>query len=200
MDSLLFIATFITLLVLSIRLIVKLIKRKQATKTVKYIAVVAGSYLAIWSFFYLTKKDIPTAFGTDICFDDWCATITKVEQATVLKDKDGTTLPKGCFLIAHIKMSNHARGIAQKPSEPRVIIKDDNGKIYTYSPEGQKALENINGKQIPLDARLELHQSLETQLVFDIPINNKGMKLIIEEGPFITELLLHRNVNIFLNQ
>lgn len=95
-------------------------------------------------------------------------------------------------------MSNHARGIAQKPSEPRVIIKDDNGKIYTYSPEGQKALENINGKQIPLDARLELHQSLETQLVFDIPINNKGMKLIIEEGPFITELLLHRNVNIFL--
>jgi hypothetical protein len=95
-------------------------------------------------------------------------------------------------------MSNNAKGIAQKPSEPRVHIIDDNGNSYSFSPEGQLALEKQKGKQIPIDERLELHQSLETQLVFDVPKDAKGLKALIEEGPFITKLLFNENKEVFL--
>jgi len=95
-------------------------------------------------------------------------------------------------------MSNHARGIAQKPSEPRVHIIDERGNSYSYSAEGQQALEKQIGNQIRLDQRLELHQSLETQLVFDIPKEAKNLKVLIEEGPFITKLLFNENREVFL--
>ena len=66
-------------------------------------------------------------------------------------------------------MSNHARGIAQKPSEPRIHIIDEQGHWWSFSKDGQQALENIAGKQIPIDVKTGATSSLETQLVFDIP-------------------------------
>ena len=96
-------------------------------------------------------------------------------------------------------MTNKARGIAQKPSEPRIHILDENGQTWSISTIGQKALEASEGFQIPIDERLELHQSLQTKIVFDIPKDAKGLKAIIEEGPpFITNLLLQNNKKVFL--
>jgi hypothetical protein len=106
--------------------------------------------------------------------------------------------PHGQFFVLHIKMSNHARGIAQKPSEPRVHILDGQGHIYTFSKGGQQALQNSLGKQVSIDEKLELNQTSETQLVFDIPQNSNNLYALIEEGPYITKLLFHGDNNIFL--
>ncbi|MBK7305476.1 MAG: hypothetical protein IPI30_21340 [Saprospiraceae bacterium] len=95
-------------------------------------------------------------------------------------------------------MSNHARGIAQKPSEPRVHITDEKGNSYSFSLAGQQALEKQIGKQIPLDERLELNQSLETQLVFDVLKDARRLEILFEEGPFITRLLFNENREVFL--
>lgn len=131
--------------------------------------------------------------GTDVCFDDWCATITQIDKTNKLASiKEGRQ-----FIILHIRMSNRARGIAQKPSEPRIHIIDNTGQVWAYSESGQKTLENVTGKQISLDQKLELHQSLETELVFDVPQNATGLMVLIEEGPFITELLLPDNRKVF---
>jgi hypothetical protein len=128
-----------------------------------------------------------------ICFDDWCATITKAEQVKTI----GAEKSKGQFVIVHIRVSNHARGIAQKPSEPRLHLIDGQGHSWSVSEPGQRALNNLSGEQFPLDGKLELHQSIETRLVFDIPINAKNVKGLIEEGPFITKLLLQDNKEVF---
>jgi len=96
-----------------------------------------------------------------------------------------------------IKMTNKARGISQKPSEPGVHIIDDKGHTWNASIVAQEAFENLQGHQIPLDQKLELNQSLQTKLVFDIPKTATNLKAIIDEGPFITNLLLKEDKKVF---
>jgi hypothetical protein len=194
MDALLFFSTVILLFILIIRLLIKILTQKRIVDTSKYIVITLLSYSIIWIIFYIKSSNQIVPLASDICFDDWCATVTSFEKT----EKIGTQIPKGEFYILTIKMTNNARGIAQKPSEPRIHIIDDLGHNWAVSIEGQKAFEHLQGIQIPIDQRLELHQSLQTKLVFDIPKEAVGLKAIIEEGPaFMTTLMLLDNKKIF---
>ncbi len=194
MAGLIFIGAFITVFILFIRIIIKLIKHKSIVATFRTITIISFCYGLLWVIFYLKSTEVAIPFGKDVCFDDWCATITHVERPKTL----GKQNPHGQFIVLHVRMSNHAKGIAQKPSEPRVHLIDAQGHLWAFSKDGQQALENVVGRQIPIDEKLELHQSLETQLVFDIPQNAKKIKAIMEEGPFITRLLLHDDIKVFV--
>ena len=195
MNTLIFIGTLISLTIYLIKIILRLLKHGPIGSLLKSALIIMFSYCLIWILFYSISSDRPIPFGTDVCFDDWCATITTVEH---FKNDNPEIKAKGQFLILHIKMSNHARGIAQKPSDPRVKLIDSDGTTYTFSQAGQQTLEKQRGQQIPIDSRLELHQSLETQLVFDIPNKCKDLKAVIEEGPFITKLLFCSDREVFL--
>jgi hypothetical protein len=194
MSSLIFITSSITVFILLIRLIIVLIKHKSIAATLRLIAIIVFGYAFIWIIFYFKSTEIAVPFGTNVCFDDWCATITHADRPKTLGQRN----PQGQFIVLHIKMSNHAKGIAQKPSEPRVHILDGQGHSWVFSKDGQQALENAEGKQIPIDVKLELNQSLETQLVFDIPRDAKNIKAIVNEGPFITKLLLRNDSEVFV--
>ena len=128
MATIIFFATVITLVVLLIRSIIKLLRGKPMARTAKLLIIVVLSYTFLWSFFYYVSNDKPVSLGTDVCFDDWCATVTGFERPTSLGPSDHLIKPHGQYIILHITMSNHARGIAQKPSEPRVHIIDQKGK------------------------------------------------------------------------
>jgi hypothetical protein len=193
MATLLFFGTVLAVIVLLVRLVVKGVQRKPVLPTVKYIAIILISYALIWMIFSVKATNEVVPFSTDICFDDWCATVTKVEMA----DSLGSVHADGRFVILHIKMSNMALGIAQKPSEPRVHIMDDRGNSWGVSISGRQKLVELQGRQIPLDQRLELHESLETQLVFDIPQKAVGLKVLIEEGPAVTRLLIPEDKRVF---
>ena len=196
MATLIFIATFLSVLILLINSIIKIITGKRSFAPLLTIAIILFCYGLLWVVFYFKSNAISVPFGTDICFDDWCATITQVERPATL----GQQNPQGQFIVLHMRMSNHARGIAQKPSQPRVHIIDGQGHSWAFSEAGQQALENAAGRQAPIDVKLELHQSVETQIVFDIPQGAKNVKAIIEEGPFITNFLLHDNSEVFVLQ
>jgi hypothetical protein len=200
MATLIFLATIITIFILVIKVIIKVFRKKSSISTIRTLAIVILTYSLLWTLFYFKSTNNPVQLGTDICFDDWCATVTKVEKLKSLGQENQSLNPHGQFFVLHIKMSNHARGISQKPSEPRVHIVDDQGHTYTFSKEGQNTLEILSGKQISIGERLELHQSLETLLVFDIPKEAKNLYALIEEGPFITELLFNTDKEIFLLQ
>jgi len=95
-------------------------------------------------------------------------------------------------------MTNKVRESPQKPSEPRIHIIDNNGNTWAVSAVAQKWLEDLKGIQIPIDERLELHQSLQTKIVFDIPTGATGLKAIIEEGPqFMTNIILQDDKKVF---
>ncbi len=198
MATLLFLATIVTLLILLANLTAKLIKRKNIATTLKAIALVTLSYFSLWCFFYFISNDVAVPLGTDICFDDWCITVTKIEKTPSIEKDNEVLAPNEQFVILHIKISNHARGIAQKPSKPRVHIIDEKGSYWSVSDKGQHLLEKTFGQQVPIDQKLELNQSLETQLVFEIPKNAEKIKVLIEEGPFITKFLLPDDRKVFL--
>ena len=193
MQTLYFLATILTILILVTIIVVNLIRKRPVLKTAKILLAVVTVYVFLWAMFYFKATQQTVPLFTDICFDDWCVTVTSYEKT----EKIGNQAPFGQFVILTIIMKNKARRVAQKPSEPRVRIIDDNSNSWTTSIVGQQALENIQGHLFPIDHRLELNQSLETKLVFDVPKNAYNLKILIEEGPFITKLLLRSDNKVF---
>jgi hypothetical protein len=198
MSTLLFFAVIILILVLVGGIIINALRRRPIARKARLLAGVVIAYAAIWSIFYISSSEKPVPFNTDVCFDDWCATVAGLDTAETLGSGPAAIRAKGTFYILHIRISNHARGIAQSPSEPRIHIVDGQGQIWAYSADGQKALEGAEGKQKDIGERLELYEALDTKLVFDIPRNERGLKALIEEGPFITNLLLPEDREVFL--
>jgi hypothetical protein len=198
MSTLLLLAVIILVSVLIAGILSNAIRRKSVRKKARSLAGIVAAYALVWAICYFRSGDKPVPFNTDICFDDWCATVEGVDTAEILGMGPNAIRAKGVFMILHVRMSNHARGIAQKPSEPRIHIVNGQGELWAFSAEGQKALENTEGKQKNIGERLELHESKETKIVFDIPRHEKGLKALIEEGPFITAFLLPEDREIFL--
>ncbi len=198
METLVFLLTFFTLLILSVIVITKAIKRKPVLPTAKKMLFITAGYLVLWIIFYLNSSYDIVPLGTDICFDDWCATITQAENGPFVQKRFSMLSADSTYIIIHITMSNHARGIAQKPSEPRIHILDAKNTVWPYSIAAQGILEKIEGKQAHLDSRLELHQSIETKLVFAVPASSTALKVLIEEGPFITKLLFPASQQVFI--
>jgi hypothetical protein len=197
MGALIFLAIVVTILIVIIRIIIKLIQGRSIMPNLKRIAIGACIYSIVWVIYYCagTYKSIP--LGSEICFDDWCTTVSEIESPLSLGTENNLLHPNGKFFVLHLKMINEAKRIAQRPSEPRVHIIDEKGTRYAYSETGQQALERQTGVQLPFDSRLELHQSLETELVFDIPLTARNLKVLIEEGPFITTILFDDNKEVF---
>jgi len=197
MTTILFLLTFLALLVLLVTLIVKAIKGKPVKTIAKVIAIVIGGYAGLWLICYFISGYLTVPLGTDACFDDWCATVTRVELAPSLPPGLPAPPADSAWVVLHVTMSNQARGIAQKPSEPRVHLIDGRGGYWAVSDKGQQALEKTTGKLPDIGSKLELHQSLETELVFAIPAKVKKVKALIEEGPAITKLLLPEDRQVF---
>jgi len=198
MSTLLFLAVIILVLVLIAGILSNAIRGRSVQKKARLLAGIVAAYALVWIISYFTSGDKPVPFNTDVCFDDWCATVEGVDTAGTLGIGANAIRAKGIFLILHVRMSNHARGIAQKPSEPRIHIVDGQGNVWAFSAGGQNALESTEGKQNEIGERLELRASKETKLVFDIPRRVKGLKALIEEGPFITAFLLPEDKAVFL--
>ena len=197
MATLIFILTILLLLIFCIIAVVNSIKRRPLEPVFKKIGYVAGGYTLIWLVFKFLQAQIPVPFGTDVCFDGWCATVTNVEQSSEIQKQFSAAGTDSTCFIMHIRMSNHARGIAQTPSEPRIHIQDDHHHSWSYSKRGQQLLENISGKQPGIDSKLDLHELKETMLVFFVPKTASGLNAIIEEGPSITNLLFAEDKSVF---
>jgi hypothetical protein len=197
MATLLFLLTFLSVLVLFITLIAKALRNKPIKRTLKAIAFIIGAYSFLWFIFYVKSNYLVVPLGTDVCFDDWCATVVKIDKSNDVQKKIMSVSPDSTYIVLHVVMSNHARGIAQKPSEPRIHLIANKGRYWNYSVNGEQQLEKVTGKQISLGQKLELHQSLQTELVYIIPLRTKGVKVLIEEGPFISKLLLPEDQLVF---
>jgi hypothetical protein len=189
MTSLLFLLATATLVVLSIRILIRLFRNKPIRGTLIAMGLLIVGYGLAWSLLKRAQKLLAVPLGTQVCFDDWCASVVKAERQAV---------GDSSLIILHIEMFNNARGIAQTPSEPRVHILDANGQALPFSVNRQQEYEKYNGAQPGIAHRLELHQSMETVLVFILPRTAKDLKAKIEEGPWITNLLFPEDEQVFL--
>jgi hypothetical protein len=178
--TLIFLLTALTTFVLVVTGAARAIRRKPILKLARWTIGILLGYCLAWYCFWLARRSPVIPFGTDICFDDWCITINHFQQLPATS-RDSTE-----FILA-ITMSNHARGIAQRPSNPRIYLIDDHGRFWPPAASGPT----------PLDARLELHESKNTRMNFIVPANAAHLKALIEEGPWITNLLFPTDQPLF---
>src|SRR6185312_1969645 len=92
-----FLVSFIAVFILFVRLISKLIKHKSIGSTLRLIVIILFGYTFLWIIFYFVTTETAVPFGTDVCFDDWCATITQAERPKIL----GQQKPRGQFIVLH---------------------------------------------------------------------------------------------------
>ncbi|MGZ3871753.1 MAG: hypothetical protein ACXVJD_02480 [Mucilaginibacter sp.] len=152
--------------------------------------IVIIAYVSAWLGCYFTSGYQNIRPGTDDCFDDWCVTVLSAKE---LPAPSGDSL----YIVLNVKMSNHARGIALKPSEPRIHLVDEKGNAWPQSAAGQQLLERSIGKQPGLDTRLRLNGSVEIAIVCSVPLNAGKLSVLIEEGPWITKLLFPADRLVF---
>lgn len=176
-----------------IRLVIKVIKRQTIGPTVKIVLIIIISYSLIWLAFYFNSKRIEVPFGTEMCFDDWCATIIDSKKVKSIN----TQTTNETFVILRIKLINKAKRIAQKPSMPVIKIVDDDNNVWLSSDLGQRAYEVEYGRQERIDKKLQLNEVCVTHLVFEIPSNENKIYALIEEGPFITKLFIKGDEMVF---
>ena len=180
MSALIFLLTTLTTFILLVLAIVGVIRGKPIYNIVRLCIGIVLTYGLVWTCFWFFRDRPVKPYGYDICFDDWCATVSKAEPIP------SNSRDSARFML-EIIVSNHARGIAQRPSEPRIHLVDGQGRFWSPIFTG------LN----PLDTRLELGESKTINLNFVLAANATKIMAIIEEGPWITNLLFPEDQPVF---
>ncbi|CAN5414197.1 hypothetical protein BH10ACI1_BH10ACI1_09110 [soil metagenome] len=93
----------------------------------------------------------------------------------------GTQTAQGTFYIVKVKVSSDAKNpnIAFRLLEPKAEVTDENGKIYTRIAEAENQLPT---GQVQLNQDIKGKETIEKEIVFDVPVPNDKLKLLITEG------------------
>jgi hypothetical protein len=107
----------------------------------------------------------------------------------------------GNFVIVRVKtwfdertISAHRGNGPLTPNRRKVILVDDTGRNFAPSPEGEAAFSRVGGSSAPLTQPLRPGESYTTDLVFDVPKDSRGLRLLITEDDPETRLVIgHEN-------
>ncbi len=108
---------------------------------------------------------------------------------------------EGTYYVVTVKVwfdertiSPHRGNAPLTPNPRTVTVVDESGREYGPSPDGQKALEQAQGKSIPFTHRLRPGESYTTDVVFDLPSNIRSPRLFITTADWPTRFLIgHEN-------
>lgn len=178
-------------------LIQSLIVRKRFRVKVMLVAmaVIAGAYLAAMLVFSLTSHEKVLARGEEKHFCELdchlAYSITNVRQAKTIGDAPNQTSASGQFTIITIKTRFDETTIgplrgnsALTPNSRALTLVDDRGNRYSPSAE----------IGTPLTTALRPGESYTTEAAFDLPAGIKSATLLINEGDWITRLVIgHEN-------
>jgi hypothetical protein len=124
-----------------------------------------------------------------------------VQTASVTGPELHQTSAQGQFVIVRLKVWFDERTISPNrgdgpltPNARRVLLIDANGHAYEPSPEGEAKLADLAADPGPLRQPLRPGQSFAKDLVFAVPKNASGLRLLITEDDPETHLIIgHEN-------
>jgi hypothetical protein len=127
--------------------------------------------------------------------------VNGVERTAVLGPEMQQISAQGEFMVVKVKtwfdertISAHRGDRPLTPNRRKVILVDDTGRRFTTSREGQAAFERFIKTSTPLTHPLRPGESYTTDLVFDVPKNAHGVRLLIAEDDPETRLVIgHEN-------
>jgi hypothetical protein len=150
----------------------------------KQLALALAVYVSLYAFLLvavsLLSPQQVLAMHQLRCFDDWCASVERVElQPTV-----GAVQANGTFVLVTVQVTSKAKRISQRALDAGVYLLDKGGKRYDLSGEGQQALEAAGRAGQPLNSFVEAGGSFTFTGVFDLPSGTTPPGLVITHGAF----------------
>lgn len=167
--------------------------------------VVAAGYLLLLCgvSFASSEKVLPPGGWKYFCELDChiAYSVAGVETAAALGPEMQQTQASGRFVIVRVKtwfdehtISPHRGNGPLTPNRRKVWLVDDMDRSFARSPEGEAAFSRIAGASAPLTQALRPDESYTTDLVFDVPKDTRGLRLLITEDDAETRLVIgHEN-------
>jgi hypothetical protein len=127
--------------------------------------------------------------------------VAGMRTATTIGPENRQVSAHGQFVIVQMKVWFDPSTISPMrgdgpltPNARRVVLVDASGRTYPRSSEGEAALERARGEEVALRQPLRPGQSFEKDLVFDVPKDASGLRLLITEDDPETVLIIgHEN-------
>jgi len=167
--------------------------------------VVALFYFLILSAASLSSREkvLPSTAWKYFCEIDChiAYSVVEVRRPAVLGREIKQVPAQGEFIIVRVKTWFDERSISARrgnsplaPNRRKVVVVDDRGIEFPESPEGKTALTLSGNSSVPLSQPLRPGESYLTDLIFDVPKDSRGLKLLITEDDPETRLLVgHEN-------
>jgi len=167
--------------------------------------VVAGVYLAAILIFSLTSHEKVLARGEEKHFCEidchLAYSVAGTRQAKTLGSPPNQTTAQGIYAIITINTRFDETTIASGrgdgllyPNSRVLTLMDERGNKYPPSSEAQRALKTAQSSSNPFTTPLRPGESSTTTLVFDLPADAKPSTLLINEGEWVTHLVIgHEN-------
>jgi len=127
--------------------------------------------------------------------------VSGVQTASITSPELQQTSAKGQFVIVRLKVWFDERTISPNrgdgpltPNARGVLLVDANGHAYELSPEGEAELAHLAGNSGSLRRPLRPGQSFAKDLVFAVPKDATGLRLLITDDDAETHLIIgHEN-------
>ena len=194
-DNLIFFVFFLTILVCAIVLVYRKVRGRSVKTLMIAMLSYSAAYIAVLAGVSLASQTQSLALGTDECFDDWCATVIGAQTVAA----HGTTPGKKSVGVT-LGISNRARQVAFRPSQPRVALMLESGEFIAPSAAAQRDFEKNAGSQESLAKRIVAGERFQTVVMFDVPVSMRRATVVVLEGPAIVTRFLVGDENSFLHK
>ncbi len=201
-----FLGTGFVMLLAAVFLIYSLVVRKFGRVRLAVLAgvLIAGVYLAILLVFSFSSSEKVLARGEEKHFCEidchLAYSIADVKQAKTIGSAPTQATAGGLFTIVTVKTRfdettiSSRRGDASLTPSRVVTVIDEQGRRYGPSAAGQNVLEQAALSGTPLTTALRPGGSYTTTLVFDLPAEIRNPTLLMNEGEWVTHLIIgHEN-------
>ena len=167
--------------------------RRQWTRA-KRVLLVLGSFLVVYTAVLLSVSLLSPqrvlAMHQDHCFDDWCLSVERVGQQSVVGASPIVITAHGAFYLVTVRVSSQARAIIQRALDAQVYLLDASGQRYDPDPSAQQALDATGQGGQPLDSELAPGSSFTRTVVFDLPKSSSHLALVVTHGLFPDVLVI----------
>ena len=202
-----FLGTGFVMAVAGAFLVYSLVRRSfgHAKFTAVAMLVIGALYLGSILVFAFAGSDKVLARGSEKHFCEidchLAYSITDLKSSKTIGTGSSQATARDLFMAVTIKTRfdettiSRTRGNGVLYPNSRVLtVVDDQERKYSASVEGQSALELSGGAGTPLETPLRPGESYTTTVVFDLPADAGHPTLLVNEGDWITHLIIgHEN-------
>ena len=113
------------------------------------------------------------------------AAVEGVDTARAIGATPHRLAASGGWWIVTVRVSSNARRASLKLLQPRLVVVDDPGTVYSRVADAERAL----GDTVSLERRLGPGDSLVRRVVFDLPRGVRRPRLLFTEGYWIDRVI-----------